>query len=244
MNRSHQHRLAAFVRTALACWLVLAALAVASASAAGNSVREIEARVRQIYFEGYPAATDGRLESIAVERLGEMLRDPSEERYWSNIVLALGASENPGAYRQLADFAASRPRGEASSGVYQARVALPVALGHLAHSHPPALELIEEMARDERSEPGWRFQSLAGTSLAGVLRRSAITGLAVSGSPEAAIVLGELETRALQRRATTAGKAADESDELLRHLEFARTLHEQVASHGVASVLARKPVAK
>jgi hypothetical protein len=80
--------------------------------------------------------------------------------------------------------------------------------------------------------------------LAGSLRQSAITGLAVAGSPESAAVLRELEARAKRRSAATSGPAARESDELLQHLEFARTLHAQVASRGVNSALEHKPVAK
>jgi hypothetical protein len=242
--RSNQIQGAALISAISASLVALATLLVATASAAGTSIDEIEARVRQIYIEGYPVATDGRLDSVAVERLGEMLRDPSEQPYWSNIVLALGASEDAGAYRHLADFAANPPSGEASSGEYQARVALPVALGHLAHSHPQALGLIKQLARDERSEPGWRFQSLDGSTLAGSLRQSAITGLAVAGSPESAAVLRELEARAKQRSQATTGPGVRESDELLQHLEFARTLHGQVASRGVNRALEHKPVAK
>ncbi len=240
MNRLDQIQRAAYVSAVLASLATLAILVAVNASAAGDSVDAIEARVRQIYFEGYPVTANDPLESVAVERLGEMLRDRAEEPYWSNIVLALGASENAGAYQHLAGFAANRPTGEASSGVYQAWVALPVALGHLAHSHPPAFGLIEQMARDVGSEPGWRFQSLEGASLASSLRLSAITGLAVSGSPRAAGVLSDLEARAGQRGAMTAA----ESDELLQHIGFARRLHERVKSHGAASALERKPVAK
>lgn len=229
----------------VSAWLfVFATLVGATSATAVDPADEIEARVRQIYFEGYPTTASGPLESVAVDRLGEMLRDPTEEPYWSNIVLALGASENPRAYRYLADFAALQPSGDVSSAVYQARVSLPVALGYLAHSYPTALGMIEKMARDAPLEPGWRFQSLAGTSLAGALRRSAITGIAVSGRPEAAIVLTDLEAGTGQRAAARAGAAADRSDELRQHLEFARKLHERAMLDGPASVLRRGSVSR
>lgn len=227
-------------RFILVCLLsAVAVCAAAAAQAQLVSVDEIEARVRQVYFEGYPVTDRDPLGPTAVERLGEMLRDPADEPYWANIVLALGASENSDAYRQLADFAANRPEGEASSPVYQARVSLPVALGNLAHRHPSALGLLEEMARDAGLEPGWSFQSLEGASLAGALRRSAITGLAVSGRPEAAAVLADLASRAAAESAESA-----ELDELLQHLAFAQTLHSRAASQGPASVLGRRPVVK
>lgn len=239
MRNFNQIRRAGFIS---AWWFFLLIFVGATFATAEDSADAVELRVRQIYFEGYPVTASGRLESTAVERLGEMLRDPTEEPYWSNIVLALGASENSDAYRHLADFAVRTPSGEVSSAVYQARVSLPVALGQLAYSHPTAFGLIEAMARDARLERGWRFQSLAGASLAGALRRSAITGLAVSGRPEAATVLSDLEDRTATRAGATSGEAADQSDELLRHLEFARTLHERVAADGPASVLGRRPV--
>lgn len=241
MNRCGSVRKIAWLAPALATWI---ALLVGTGAASAVSPAEIEARVRQIYIEGYPITNDDRLESIAVERLGEMLLDEAEQAYWANIVLALGASENPDAYRHLADFASRRPGGEVSSGMYQAQVSLPVALGNLAESHPAALALIAAMARDTRPDPGWRFQSLEGPSLAGVLRRSAITGLAVSGRPEAAVVLSELEAGIGDRGAGAAGAAAAQSDQLSKHLESARTLHERAASRGAASVLRREPVTR
>lgn len=241
MRDLKQIQRAGFVSAGSFFFLIFVGVAFATAQDSGEAV---ELRVRQIYFEGYPVTASGRLESIAVERLGEMLRDPIEEPYWSNIVLALGASENSDAVRHLADFAARRPSGEVSSAVYQAQVSLPVALGQLAHSQPAAFGLIEAMARDARLERGWRFQSLSGASLAGSLRRSAITGLAVSGRPEVAAVLSDLEARTATSASAASGVVADQAGQLLRHLEFARTLHERVVSDGPASVLERRPVTR
>jgi len=220
----------------LALWLCGAAIA---AAAVADEVADIETRVRQVYFEGYPISTQGALASASVQRLGEMLRDPADEPYWSNIVLALGASANTDAYRYLADFAADPPEGEVSAALYQARSALPVALGQLAYDDPRAFGLVEQMARDTRS-PGWRFQSLQGAALADSLRRTAVTGLALSGRPEAAAVLDDLSVQAAQRRA--AAGAAAPPDEWEAHLAFARGLHERAVAEGPAAAL-RPPTA-
>jgi len=227
-------------RVGLRC-LVTVVLIASVGTATASPVDDIEARVRQIYFEGYPIAASGRLDADQVARLGELLRDESEQAYWANIVLALGASENAAAYPQLADFASRPPEGEVASGVYQAWVSLPVALGVLAHDYPAAFERLEQMVRDTGSAPGWRFQSLEGASLASALRRSAITGVGVSGRPEAAVVLNDLRTRAATHAAPSAAPAVDD---LVQHIESALRLQTRSAADGPQSVLRRTPVAR
>lgn len=207
------------------CLAVLVATLTANAQAPSPlGAAEIEARVRQIYFEGYPSADGTTLTPQAVSRLAEMLVDPAEQEYWANIVLALGASGNPAALAPLADFAASEPSGEVSGDLYAARVSLRVALGRLAHDHPPAMELLASLARDQRSQRAWHFQTLRGAKLSRALQRSAITGLAVSGRPEAVAVFDELH-------------ASGQGSELSSHIEASRPLHARSAQSGPESVL-------
>ena len=202
------------------------ALGAHAQPAAPIGAAEIESRVREIYIEGYPV-DDAKLSREAIDRLGAMLADPAETPYWSNIVLALGASESRHAYPYLAAFAAQTPSGEVSADLYSARVSLRVALGQLGHSNRESLALLAQMARDERGEPGWRFQSLHGPTLAGALRRSAVTGLAVSGSAEAEAVFDEIE-------AATGG-----TGELADHVQASRMLHQRAVDEGPRSLLRR-----
>jgi hypothetical protein len=200
------------------------------APSAAVSVAEVEHRVRQLYIEGFPFEADADLSPEAVDRLAEMLTEEDERPYWSNIVLALGASGSPRALAPLADFAARRPTGKVDADAYEARMALPVALGHLAREQLAALAPLVRRARDRGVEPGWSFRSLDGASLAAILRRRAITGLAVSGLPEAEAVLAELAQQAAEE--PTPG-------ELVRHLNASRELRARVEREGPSRVFGR-----
>lgn len=217
-----------------AVWIA-ALCAAASAAAQGGAplgADEIAARVGEIYFEGYPVADQSELSADAVARLGAMLVEPAQEPYWSNVVLALGASGRADALVHLEAFAAREPAGEVSGALYAARASLPVALGMLAHTRPRAYALLAAMARDARSERGWRFQSLRGGSLNRALRNAALTGLAVSGRPEATAVFDEL----------AAAHSADAA--LVRHLDAMRTVHARARERGPRSVMAGAPAAQ
>lgn len=208
--------------------LLAAALSLPAGAGAQVTADEIASRARQIYFEGFPLDAARDLTPAAVDRLAQMLASPDERDYWSNVVLALGASGSPRAVAPLATFAQIRPTGEVDAAWYQARMALPVALGSLASDSDEAFALLRAMARDSSPDPGWSFQSLRGASLAGALRRAAVTGLAVSGRPDAEVVFDELRD-----------EPGTAHSELASHLESARALRARVERDG-ASALRRR----
>lgn len=216
--------------TTLCGWLWTALLLFLPLRAAADTplvgASEAEARVRQFYVEGFPFEAGRNLSPAAVDRLAEMLASDEERTHWSNVVLALGLSESPRAFAPLAAFAARPPRGEATPDAYRAQMALPIALGHLARSRMDAFTLLSRMARETGRDPGWSFQSLGGADLSAALERAAVTGLAVSGRPEAAAILDELAGR----------PAGPDAEEWERHLDFARALRARIASKGPLAV--------
>jgi len=180
--------------------------------------------VRAHYFEGLPYARARQLTSAGVETLIEMLEDPAEAEYHDNIVMALGISGDPQVYAALIRFHEHPPEGEVDSAEYRARRALPFAMGHLAQSDPRAFEFLRAGAEATSSAPGWSYRHLTGQRLQGVLRRAAIRGVAMSGRPEAAAVLQELEARARDDPAAT--------EELRSHIREAREFSDRVTREG------------
>ncbi len=183
-----------------------------------------EQLARADHVEGLPYAEARKLTHEGIERLVEMLEDPAEARHRVSIVMALGMSESEPAYPALRAFWASEPVGEVDGAQYRARRSLPLAMGHLARNDPRALDFLLQLAGGPATEaqPTWRYRHLQGERLAGILQRSALTGLAISGRPEAAAALEQLELHL----------APQASDELRDHLHEAQNLCDRVMREG------------
>jgi hypothetical protein len=208
---------------------VLVSLLFAGTHPAQAQLGEVDFAERLVhahFVEGLPYAEARDLTSVGVERLVEMLRDFGEAEHHDNIVMALGISGAPEAYEALVGFEDAEVEGEVDAAEYRARRAVPLAMGHLARSDPRALQFLLEAARREAPEaaPRWRYRYLREQKLAGILRRAAITGLAMSGQPEAVAALRDLgEHTRLDPRATF---------ELRSHLHEAEHLCERVMREG------------
>jgi len=209
-------------RSALFAWLALAA-ALPGPVRADDGVAQAEALVRAVWFEGLPYERAHALSAAGVARLIEMLGDPSQAEHHSNIVIALGMSENPAAYPALASLVEREPSGELDRAQYRVRNALPFALGHLARGDRRALRLLErELDRDR--VPAWSFQSLSGERLRALQQRSAISALGSSGLAEADERLAEF------------GRRAGLDRELAEHVALARATCARVAREGAERV--------
>ena len=220
---THRLHIQAFV-AALTISSVLTATPAARAQLAEGDVAE--ELVRADYVEGLPYAEARDLTMAGVERLVEMLRDPAEAEHHENIVMALGISGAPQAYPALVEFEDKEVEGEVDAAEYRARRALPLAMGHLAGTDSRALRFLLDAARRQEPEsaPRWRYLYLRDQKLAGILRRAAITGVAMSGQPEAVTAL-----RALRERARD---DPSESDELRVHVREAERLCDRVMREG------------
>ncbi len=205
-------------------WLLLGLLLTATPPARAQLVEGdfAEELVRAQYVEGLPYAEARDLTLAGIERLVEMLRDPAEAEHHENIVMALGISRAPQAYPALVAFQDKEVEGEVDASEYRARRAVPLAMGHLAGTDPRALRFVLEAARREgpESAPRWRYLYLRDQKLAGILRRAAITGVAMSGQPEAVAALRALGERARDDPSTT--------DELRVHVREAERLCDRV----------------
>ncbi len=209
-------------------WLLIGLLLATTCPARAQlaEVEFAEELVRSQYIEGLPYADARELTPAGVERLVEMLRDAAEGEHHENIVMALGISGAPQAYPALVAFQDKEVEGEVDAAEYRARRAVPLAMGHLTRSDPRALEFLLEAARRQEPEsaPRWRYLYLRDQKLAGILRRAAITGVAMSGRPEAVAALRALGERARDDPSTT--------DELRVHVREAETLCDRVMREG------------
>jgi hypothetical protein len=210
--------------------LIASPLAIPGGAKASADVDAAEALARSIYFEGVPYAEARKLTDAGAARLAEMLDDPDEARHHAQIVELLGMSGRAGAYEAIARMAANTPTGEVDASTLRTRVALLVALGHLARSDDRALADLVAAAKGGGPAPAWSRGRLRGPRLAALLRRSALSGLALSGRAEAAAVLRQLLLDARSAPAE-AGRA-----ELVRHLEAALQLHRRVRAEGAETV--------
>jgi hypothetical protein len=194
--------------------LICLALVVATGATAGpqDDAAWAEALVKRVYFEGLPYDSARELKPAGIARL----------EHHANVVMALGMSERPAAYAPLERYARAVPSGEIARSAYRARMALPFALGHLARADRRALRLLESMLQ-RRDPPAWSYHRQRGERLRAQLERSAISGLALSGLPEA---LDGLDARA--------------SDPALKsHVESARRLCARIEREGAGRVFGR-----
>ena len=202
-----------------------AARAQTAPAAAPEAPRDAAVWARQQFPEGVPWAEARALDAHGVERLAALLRDPAEGEAHANVVMALGIHGHPTAWPALSEFAARAPRGEVSSAAYRARLALPIAMGHLARADPRALARLLARVRGGPTEPGWSHRGLRGDRLGRLLWRTAVTGLALSGTHAAAAEIAQ-----------RLGAGAPDA-ETGRHLEASRRLCERVAREGAAAVV-------
>jgi hypothetical protein len=145
-----------------------------------------------IYFEGVPYEEVRDLSDGDVSRLIELLDDPAEIRKHPNILVALGMSGSPAAFDAIADYAMRGSSGELDRLEYRARRSVPYGMGHLARVDDRALVWLTQAATGADTAPRQSFRQIDPERIARMMRRGAITGLALSARPSAARVLAEI----------------------------------------------------
>ncbi len=178
-----------------------------------------------IYFEGVPFEAASDLSDGDVARLIELLGDPAEIREHPNILVALGMSGSPAAFDAIADYALRGSSGELDRLEFRARRSIAYGMGHLARVDSRALAWLIQAATDADVGPQQSFRQMDPDRVAGLQREGAISGLALSGRPDAARVLAEM----------IAAPGAD--PKIVEYASEALLLHGRMSRDGPASAL-------
>lgn len=178
-----------------------------------------------IYFEGVPFEEVSDLSDSDVARLIELLDDAGEIRQHPIILVALGMTGSPAAFDAIADYALRGSSGELDRLAFRAQRSIAYGMGHLARVDGRALGWLIEAATAANIAPQRSFRQLDPERVARLMRQGAITGLALSGRPNAARVIAEV----------IAAPGADA--EIVERGKEALLLHERMSREGPASVL-------
>jgi len=187
----------------LACGLLFCLAVQSTASTDSPEAQAAEDLVFTVYYEGFTEELAEQLTPAGARHLVDVLRAGDEPRFHSNIVLALGMSGCDQAFETLAWY--GRDDAEpVESGVYRARIAVPVAMGYLARSDDRANAWLVRRAREGVHAPAWSLAGRPSAGLADTMRSQVMNGLAVSGRDDAAALLEQLATDGADRAAGAA----------------------------------------
>jgi hypothetical protein len=184
------------IRDSRALPIVIASLCLFASNGAAEPRDSETSRADQIagaiYFEGVPYEEVRDLSEGDVARLIELLDDPAEIRKHPNILVALGMSGSAAVFDAISDYAMRGSSGELDRLEYRARRSVPYGMGHLARVDDRALVWLTQAATGADTAPRQSFRQIDPDRIARMMRRGAITGLALSARPSAARVLAEI----------------------------------------------------
>ncbi len=211
---------------------LLLTLALPFSAASADDVTDAEAMARALYFEGVPYDDARSITAAGAARLVEMLDDPAEAQHHATVIEVLALSGRTGAYEAIARYAAAEPEGEIGASSYRSRLAIPLAMGHLARQDNRALaHLTAAVARD--GLPPWHYRHLDAASVGSLLRELSISGLGLSGRPEAVSTLERMRPPARPQAGRAQGVGLD------AHIDDALAMHARIATRGAAAVLGK-----
>jgi uncharacterized repeat protein (TIGR01451 family) len=198
--------------------------------AAPPTAAEIEPFVKTLHIHGIPYEQARQFGPEAIPILLDLLADPENGLYATNIVVTLGFLGYPSARQPLLDYL-SQTQGEVSLEQFRALTAVPFALSQLAYQGDiSALNFLLQ-----GSNPAywngvtlpWTYNGAASTA---ELYQATLLGLGVSGLPQAQTRLEEIANGG--RLSTQAENEA---------LQQALALNRQVQDEGMALVVSPDP---
>lgn len=198
-------------------------------SARADSAADALELVRPTYIDGFPTERARALDAAGVARLAALLRQTTELAAHCNAVTALGWSGRADAVAALIEYAASAPRGDLPRARYCALTRVPLALGHLARTQDAAFAWLLEQAAQGARDPGWSHGHQSGQRLALLLDEQVLTGLALSGRPEAEPWLRDATASAARQRSAQTDVLALRRQ---RHVAALRELRARIEAEG------------
>jgi len=134
-------------------------------------------------------------------------------------------SGSPAAFDAIADYALRGSSGELDRLEFRARRSIAYGMGHLARVDGRALAWLIRAAADANAAPQRSFRQMGPERVARLMREGAITGLALSGRPNAARVIAEIVA------------APSATPRIVGYGNEALLLHGRMSREGPASVL-------
>jgi uncharacterized repeat protein (TIGR01451 family) len=192
--------------------------------------QEVISFVQTVHIHGIPYEPARQFGPEAGPILLDLLADPANELYATNIVVILGFLGQPQARQPLLDYL-SQTQGEVSLAQFRGLKSVPFALAQLAHQGDVAA--LEFLLR--ASEPDyWNSQTLPWTynsqTQAAELYQQTLLALGVSGLPQAQTRLAEITSQS--------NLSAQAENDVLQQ---ALALNQQVQQEGMAPVVSPDP---
>jgi len=210
-------------------------VSVAEAMApAGQTPKNVEEFVQQIYFEGVPYEKASQYGPDAVPKLLAMLKDPNEKAYRSNIIVTLGIIGDDRALEPMLKVLES-DGDQLKPEDFAAKSSVLMSLGYLINKsqNEKALAYLKSHTTPE----GWQGSKL--TTAEGLqastdersqqLSTLAVIGLALSGHPEAKNILRSLGENVKAMGTTTFAR------QMSSVVDEAMKAHEAIAKEGLAA---------
>jgi hypothetical protein len=154
--------------------------------------------VRQVFIHGVPYEEASRYGNAAVPVLLDMLKEPAEKPYWSNIVVTLGMIGDERAVEPMISFVEADEPAGLSREHYTAKTSAIMSLGFLINKsgNQQALDFLKQAANPQT----WASKRMGVAPFQSSmiernfdLSKHAVLGLALSGRPEAAEILRSLQ---------------------------------------------------
>ncbi len=152
---------------------------------------QVDDLVHKHYMHGIQYVQAKALGPAAVPYLIDLLDNPDEKEFWVNIIVTLGFIEDSAALAPLISFL-SDAHAEVDSFTFRALLSVPFAVGCIAsNGDSRALGyLLDNLSPSASRSAQWSFQ---GKKIDQLLMEQSVTGLAVSGRPEARAELLKLK---------------------------------------------------
>jgi HEAT repeat protein len=209
--------------------LMIAFPIVARSQTSDEIKASVDDLVHKHYMDGIPYAQANALGPDALPYLFELLSNPDEKIFWTNIVVTIGFIEDPSAIDPLIAFLEGTP-GDVDGATFRALMSVPYAVGNIAASGDGrAIDYLNANITDPLNlNLRWNYR---GKPVEELIAEQSVMGLAVSGRPEARQRLQRLQ-------ADTTEKGGQETRRFRTHtVPQALGLMDRIDARGRAAVL-------
>lgn len=203
--------------------LLLLATCAAHVATAAEGAAKVDAFVCRNYLHGVPYQGARAFSGGDVDRLIELLKDPTQESYWHNAIVTLGIVGEERVTQVLVDFMEKRFRGPVTLHQFNALLSVPLALGHAGmRGNKSAVDYLlahASVAAWDRAGLEWSFQKYSGERRSVLLTKMVVRGLAFSCTEPAKAMLLKMRDGTDAESVALRAHAADDIRESIAFYE-------------------------